>query len=143
VSEAPCVPTFAGRLSHCLLCCLMLLLRVRQHENRYRNDRTQIAAATRMASSLKEALLYQLFVSSFRKRKAFLDILTPRQAILYLHWSLSNRDRCQQVLDGRRRGAASSSTTPEDPIMTPRDENNLTLEALCRSLEESLKITKR
>jgi hypothetical protein len=103
----------------------------------------QIAAAARMASSLKEALLYQLFVSSFRKRKAFLEILTPRQAIQYLSWSLSNRDRCQQVLEERKKGTSPSSQQVASPIKSLRDENYQTLEALCRSLEEILKITKR
>jgi len=117
---------------------LQALKRVKQYEN-YHRDSSQIAAATRMASSLKEAVRYQAYVSSFRKKKAYLDILTPQQTILYQEWLLSNRERCKQVLDERRKVSFPPSSLSSPSSST---DANLTLEALCRNLEEILKISK-
>ncbi len=116
------------------------LCRVRHYED-FAVNNAQIAAATRMASTLKEAIRYQVYVSAFRKKKAFLDILTPRQTLLYQEWLLSNRERCAQILDEKRQ---VSSTPGENMSLVGvvSQDGNLTLEALCRNLEEILKISK-
>jgi hypothetical protein len=114
----------------------------------------------RLTSSLKEAVLYQLYAASFRKRKAYLDILTPRQTILYQEWLLSNRDRSKEVLNNKRKRSSSStisdmllssttstttlssSSASSSPGSTTTRDENLTLEKLCQYLEESLKVSK-
>lgn len=102
-----------------------------------------MAAATRMAYNLKEAVRYQVYTSTFRKRKAFLEILTPRQALLYKKWLLSNRERCKQVLEERKKGSLIAADTAMAASSEGSDvDGNLTLEALCRNLEEILKISK-
>jgi len=128
--------------------------RVQEGGDSFRRDGCQIAAATRLTYSLKEAVLYQLYAASFRKRKAYLDILTPRQTILYQEWLLSNRDRSKQVLNNKRKRSPSStisdmllstttsSSSSSSPGSTPTRDENLTLEKLCQYLEESLKVSK-
>jgi hypothetical protein len=93
-----------------------------------------------MASTLKEAVRYQVYVSSFRKKKSFLEILTPKQALLYKEWLLTNRERCNQALDERRKVFTGSSAESVAPG-APGCDGNLTLEDLCRNLEEMLKIS--
>jgi len=116
--------------------------------NSFRRDVAQISLATRLTSNLKEAVLYQLHLSSFRKRKTYLDILTPQQTILYQEWLLSNRDRSKEVLKDKQKTSSSSSNTNNGRrssllcSISARDEN-LILEQLCRCLEESLKVTKK
>jgi hypothetical protein len=96
-----------------------------------------------MAYNLKEALRYQVYVSSFRKRKIFLDILTPKQALLYKHWLLSNRERCNQALDEQRKVSTTLATsTAIAGGANSGGDGNSTLEALCRNLEEILRISK-
>ena len=127
-----------------MLCLDFFQFRIQQGDV-FRSNGSQIAAATRLASSLKEAVDYQLYVASFRKRNTFFDILTPRQAILYQEWLLSNRDRTKkvQVLNERKR--LSTSTTGGMDLSPESDrtrDENLTLEKLCLHLEESLKVSK-
>jgi hypothetical protein len=95
-----------------------------------------------MASRLKEAVRYQSDVSAYRKKKSFLDILTPSQAILYQEWLLSNRDRCSQVLDERRKASSVAAASTVGSLATSNGDGNLMLETLCRNLEEILKISK-
>lgn len=117
--------------------------RVREYDQ-YPKKSSQIAAATRMAYNLKEAVRYQVYISAYRKKRAFLDILTPRQALLYKKWLLSNRERCSQVLEERRKGrpnADASMALGGVSNADGGDGSNLTLEALCRTLEEILKIS--
>lgn len=88
-----------------------------------------------MTARLKEAVLYQVYVASFRKRKTFLEILTPRQAILYQEWLLANGDRCKQQLTDDRMKIS--------PVSSPAREENVTLEKMCQNLEEVLRISKQ
>ncbi|KAL3925000.1 MAG: hypothetical protein SGILL_000694 [Bacillariaceae sp.] len=115
------------------------LKRTRGYKN-FANNNSQVAAATRMASTLKEAVRYQVYLSSFRKKKTFLEILTPQQALRYREWLLSNRERCNQVMDERRKTFSGSASQSIAPGAAARD-GNLTLEDLCRNLEEMLKIS--
>lgn len=89
-----------------------------------------------MTSRLKDAVQYQLFVASFRKKKTFLDILTPRQAIKYQEWLLDNGDRCRRMLmEDRMMVSPPPSPTP--------GEENVTLETMCQNLEKVLKISQQ
>ena len=119
----------------CLIITLSLFLndcRVKQRE-RLANERSQIAAATRMASSLKEAVLYQSHAASVRNEKFFTDILPPKQTILYQEWLLKNRDRCQRAIIQRKNSIASAA---------PDSAESVCLLDICRKLEETLMISK-
>jgi hypothetical protein len=97
------------------------------------NTRTQIDAATRMAENLKEAVLYQSHAASIRAKRSYLEVLTPRQTILYQEWlSNKNRERLSEVM--KRRRARSSSFEAD---------NNPCLMDVCRKLEEILRISKQ
>jgi hypothetical protein len=85
-----------------------------------------------MASSLKDAVLYQSHATTMRSEKSHLDILTPKQTLLFNEWFAANRDRCQDVLSRRKKRAASPSSS----------ENSCLLD-VCRKLEEVLKIPKQ
>ena len=104
-------------------------------------DISQIVAASRLALSAKECILYQIYLAAYRKRKAYNSILTPRQAILYQEWLLSNRDRVRTLASERRKRQALIQRGA--PVS--RDGNgdgDRILEELRRHLEESLKISK-
>jgi hypothetical protein len=106
---------------------------------------SEIVAATRLAASAKECVIYQIYLSAFRKRKTYSDILTPRQAILYQEWLLSNRDRATKItLEHRKWSSASPIQRGGIELEGPDGEQHedLSLEKLCRYLEESLKISK-
>jgi len=114
-----------------------------------RTKGNQMLAATRLTAGLKEAVLYQLYLSSFRARKTFHDILTPEQSIRYKDWLLSksNRDRVEALLrkrNYRRRSEWSSTGTNRGPPLPCGigTEHGSNLETLCRSLEESLRVSK-
>lgn len=108
----------------------------------FQRSESQILAATRLTANLKEAVLYQLYLTSFRKRKTYLDILTPRQAILYQDWLLSSRDRAEKVLKERKMSSASTKNVAFESLSSDGKEDDTTLERLCRYLEERLKVSK-
>jgi hypothetical protein len=116
--------------------------RSRKAESLHKNV-SQIEAATRLASNAKECILYQIYLAAFRKRKTYNDILTPRQAILYQEWLLSNKDRVRNIVSNRRKRASSIQRGGfASQAFDEGREEDLTLEELCRYLEESLKISK-
>lgn len=114
---------------------VLLCDRLQQLES-IRRDRSQIAAATRMASNLKEAVLFQSYASNIRSEKSYLEILTPTQTILYQEWLSNNRDRLSQHMQRRRasKNLPTSSTTPA--------VDNACLMDVCRKLEDVLRISK-
>ena len=131
--------------SVCSLLKLPLLLkncRLREGES-FRRNGSQILAATRLASNLKEAILKQLYLTSFRKRKTYLDILTPRQAILYQDWLLSNRERAETMLKERKKSSIEKEpgAVLKSPISSGTGKDYLNLEKLSLCLEESLEPT--
>ena len=83
--------------------------------------------ATRMASNLKEAMMYQSHAESVRSTKALTEILSPQQALKYKEWMASNRDRCMEAFGKRKRGSVSSSSQPLDKT---------SLTDVCRKLEK-------
>ena len=132
---------FHGRLngSH-VFHCSFIFFRSQKAESLHR-DISQIIAASRLASSAKECILYQIYLAAYRKRKAYNSILTPRQTILYQEWLLSNRDRVRTLASERRK--RQTPIRRGGPVS--RDEKgdgDQTLEELRRHLEESLKISK-
>jgi hypothetical protein len=92
-------------------------------------DRSQIAAATRMTSKLKEAVLYQSHAAAVRSEKSFSSILTPKQALLYQEWLAKNRERCKENLLQRKADITRS-----------RAEHSCLMD-MCKKLEEVLKIS--
>jgi hypothetical protein len=92
-------------------------------------DRSQIAAATRMASKLKEAVLYQSHAAAVRAEKSYSNILTPQQALAYQKWLAKNRERSKEKILQRK---ADRSTAAEE---------HLCLMDVCKKLEEVLKIS--
>jgi hypothetical protein len=106
---------------------------IRQLEN-LQKERSQIAAATRMSSSLKEAVLYQSHTTSMRSEKYYTDILTPKQTVLYQDWLSTNRDRCREALSRRKESKGAWS---------PNSTDSVCLLDVCRKLEEVLKISKK
>ena len=89
--------------------------------------RSQMAAATRMALKLKEAMLYQSQLIEMRNKQTFIDILTPQQTLLYQKWLTSNRNRCRDVIMKRKEAFRSAS---------PNSTANASLLDVCKRLEE-------
>jgi hypothetical protein len=102
----------------------------------------QIVAATRLASSSKEWVLYQIYLAAYRKRKTYRDILKPRQAILYQEWLLSNKHRIHRIISKRKMSSASTAHRSGFAMRDGEGDEDLTIEKLCHYLEESLKISK-
>lgn len=103
------------------------------------DNRSQIEAATRMASRLKEAVLLQSHNVAVRAGRVYLDILNPEQCVAFHKWLVNNRERCQQTL--KRQSYTEQSPAPsavEDSSMS----ENMTLIEVCRKLEAVLKISK-
>ena len=65
--------------------------------------------ATKMASNLKEAMMYQSHAEAVRSTKQLTEILTPQQALKYKEWMASNRNRCKEAFEKRRMVAWSSA----------------------------------
>jgi len=138
------------------LLCFELSISVEQEE-RFLNEQkglreseelqrkvSQIVAASRLASSAKECVLYQIYLAEFRKKKMYREILTPRQAILYQEWLLSNKDRVDKNISERRKRSSAFNTQREGLAETlgldGEGSEDLTLEKLCRYLE-ALKVS--
>lgn len=83
--------------------------------------------ATKLASNLKEAMMYQSHAASVRSAKTLTDILTPQQTLKYKEWMGSNRDRCKEYFEKRKQGSESSSAKPSDKT---------TLLNICKRLEK-------
>ena len=122
------------------LFCDSVLIRRPQTASFQRNV-SEIVAATRLAYSAKECVLYQIYLAAFRKRKMYRDILTPKQVTLYQEWLLSNKDRVAKSVSGRRKRSSASTTVATQGSDGDRD-GDMTLVKLCTSLEESLKVSK-
>jgi hypothetical protein len=83
--------------------------------------------ATKMASNLKEAMMYQSHAASVRSAQTLTDILTPQQTLKYKEWMGSNRDRCKGYFENRMKLSGSSSSQPADKT---------SLLDVCRKLEK-------
>ena len=72
-----------------------------------------------------------------------MDILTPRQAILYQEWLLSNRNRAENVLKERNRlSIGKIRGVTESRVSDGSGKDDLNPEELGYYLEKSLKVTK-
>lgn len=120
-------------------------LQTHPHSAKKRQDlphyRPQIEAATRMTSRLKEAVLLQSHNVVVRSERAYLEILTPRQSVLFHKWLANNRERCDASLASRSTTPRASSA-PTDMDDDSKTSENLTLIEVCRKLEAVLKISK-
>lgn len=68
-------------------------------------------ATSRMATNLKEAVLYQSHATSLKAGRALTEILTPQQALKYKEWVGSNKNRIRDHL--ARRTRAATPTCPD------------------------------
>ena len=103
------------------------------------DNRSQIEAATRMASRLKEAILLQSHNVSVRSGRTYLDILNPKQSIRFHKWVSMNRERCHDSVKRK----SFTQQTPEPILMDDASmAENKTLIDVCRKLEAVLKISK-
>ena len=100
--------------------------------------RTQIEAATRMSSRLKEAVLLQSHNVAIRGERTYLSILTPTQSVLYHKWLANNRERCKDTIECQKTTKKSAATAQADLLVF----ENRTLIEVCRQLEAVLKISK-
>jgi hypothetical protein len=99
-----------------------------QEQNNIDEKRSQIAAATRMASNLKEAMMYQSHAAAMRSKRSFIEILTPKQTVLYQEWLASNRSRCEDILTKRKHAAGLRSPNS--------NTEKFSLLNICKRLEE-------
>ena len=83
--------------------------------------------ATKMASNLKEAMMYQSHAESVRSTKTLTEILSPQQTLKYKEWMRSNRDRCKGAFEKRRMGSGSPSS---------QQVEKASLTDVCRKLEK-------
>ena len=97
------------------------------------NHRSQLAAATRMTQSLREAISTQCAAAAAREDTCLLEILTPTQTAKFHDWVASNQERCQRIMDKRR-------TDPEKESSVWREQS---LFEFCRRLDEVLRISKK
>mmetsp|Transcript_18694 Transcript_18694/g.54032 ORF Transcript_18694/g.54032 Transcript_18694/m.54032 type:complete len:672 (-) Transcript_18694:22-2037(-) len=103
--------------------------------------RTQMEAAARMASRLKEAVLLQSHNVAARSDRTYLDILTPQQTVAYQKWLTNNRGRCEETVKNRR--TQQDSPVPDESMdSSSTTSENMTLIEVCRKLEAVLKISK-
>lgn len=102
--------------------------------------RSQIEAATRMASRLKEAVLLQSHNVAVRTERTYLEIMTPRQSVLFHKWSAKNRERCRETVGNQK--TTQRTRSPVDMDYDSKTAENLTLIEVCRKLEAVLKISK-
>lgn len=119
-------------------------MRVTQHsakkKENLQHQRSQIEAAVRMTSRLKEAVLLQSHNAMVRSNRAYLDILTPKQTVLYYKWLANNRERCR---DEVKRNRNSTRAPPAADDLDEKLSESMTLIELCRKLEAVLQISKR
>ena len=95
------------------------------------NYRSQLAAATKLTSSLTTAISSQQRVASHREGRSILDVLTPEQSTKFHAWMSANQERCSRVIQKRQPEAEKSY-----PVL-----KETALIEFCRRLDEVLKIS--
>jgi len=118
---------------------ILLAYKSTQKRHDLQHCRTQIEAATRMSSRLKEAVLLQSHNVAVRGERTYLSILTPTQSVLYHKWLVGNRERCRDIV--RYRKTTERTTVPTASLDSLAAENRTLIE-VCRKLEAVLKISK-
>jgi hypothetical protein len=61
-------------------------------------NRANMSVVVKMASTLRDGVLYQSHVASHRNQVGLLQILTKTQAIAFLEWFSLNKVRCSKLL---------------------------------------------
>jgi hypothetical protein len=118
---------------------LLHALKVARLRQDIQDNRSQIEAATRMASRLKEAVLLQSHNVAVRAGRAYLDVLNPNQSVAFHKWIANNRERCQDAL---KRKACTEQARALSQMEDSTVSENMTLIEVCRKLEAVLKISK-
>jgi hypothetical protein len=93
------------------------------------SERSQIEAATRTTSRLKDAMLLHSRAASIRNEATFLQVLTPIQAAKYMKWICDNKQRCFHVIAGKKTSETDLS-------------GEMSLLDICIRLDEVLRISK-
>lgn len=117
---------------------ILLAHKSAQKRHDLQHCRTQIEAATRMSSRLKEAVLLQSHNVAIRGERTYLTVLTPTQSVLYHQWLANNRERCRDKIECQKTTKRSAPTAQADMLVF----ENRTLIEVCRQLEAVLKISK-
>ncbi len=60
-------------------------------------NRSNMSVVVKMASTLRDGMLYQSHVASHRNQVGLLQILTKSQAIAFLEWFSLNKQRCSKL----------------------------------------------
>lgn len=102
------------------------------------SERSQIEAATRTTSRLKDAMLLHSRAASIRNDAVFLQVLTPLQAAKYMKWLGDNKQRCYHVIN-RMKAAARSDDDNDDAADA---SGEMSLLDICMRLDEVLRISK-
>jgi hypothetical protein len=117
---------------------LTKILHSAQKRHDLQHCRTQIEAAARMSSRLKEAVLLQSHNVATRGERTYLSILTPTQSVLYHKWLANNRERCRDSIECQKTAKRAATTAQSEMLVF----ENRTLIEVCRQLEAVLKISK-
>lgn len=108
------------------------LKRLQQMEN-LANYRSQLAAATKMTTSLTAAISSQGRSATAREDKSLLDVLTPAQTVKFNEWVAANQERCARVIRERR-------PAPEKCYPVFKETS---LIEFCKRLDEVLRISQQ
>lgn len=111
---------------------LQALKRLQQMEN-LANYRSQLAAATKLTSSLTTAISAQQHIASARENKSILGVLTPEQSAKFHAWMSTNQERCSRVIQQRQPKAEKTY-----PVL-----KETALIEFCRRLDEVLRISSK
>ena len=110
----------------------LCLIRLQQMEN-LANNRSQLAAATQLATSLTEAITSQCRIALAREDRSVLQTLTPSQTVKMHEWIAANQERCNRFISERRPAAEKCY-----PVF-----KETSLIEFCKRLEEVLRISKK
>ncbi|CAB9509289.1 bZIP transcription factor [Seminavis robusta] len=112
---------------------MQALKRLQQMEN-LADYRSQLAAATKMTSSLTDAIIStQCQIASAREEKSFLDVLSPEQTIKFHEWKAANQERSARFIREKR-------PAPEKCYPVFKETS---LVEFCKRLEEVLRISNK
>ena len=115
---------FLNNISFCLFCG-------RLYDGNFpHGERSQISAAVRMSSRLRDAIVLQAKATAMRSAMTYLEILTPVQAAKYLFWVNQNRDRCTTKVGASRTNVEFGSSSRDFSLLE-----------ICMKLDEVLRIS--
>mmetsp|Transcript_12497 Transcript_12497/g.18935 ORF Transcript_12497/g.18935 Transcript_12497/m.18935 type:complete len:784 (-) Transcript_12497:31-2382(-) len=112
-------------------------------------NRGKVSVAMTMVSSLQNGILYQSHSAAHRNEVGLLQVLTPDQALRFLHWFALNKDRCTKLFGLHPQKLKTNGTDGlynkegvgcpgERGYMKPSDSLN----DICKQLTEAMMIAK-